>query len=145
MENSDRLAAFLERMKRKGKRLTPQRLAIVQAVLVHGGHPTVEQIHRQILPAYPTTSLATVYKTISLLKEEGEILELEFGERGNRYDGIRPKPHPHMVCTRCGTILDLELSGLEADVARLAREVGFEVESHRLDIFGICPACKQKG
>ena len=145
MENSDRLAAFLERMKRKGRRLTPQRLAIVQALLAHGGHPTVEQIRQQILPAYPTTSLATVYKTISLLKEEGEILELEFGERGNRYDGIRPKPHPHMVCTRCGTILDLELAGLDADVARLARETGFEVESHRFDIFGICPACRNMG
>ncbi len=145
MDINDRLTAFVERMKRKGKRLTPQRLVIVQAVLAHGGHPTVEQIHHEILPAYPTTSLATVYKTVSLLKEEGEILELEFGERGNRYDGMRPKPHPHMVCTRCGTILDLELTGLEADVARLARETGFEVESHRFDIFGICPSCKKGG
>ncbi|MFP5221055.1 MAG: Fur family transcriptional regulator [Acidobacteriota bacterium] len=143
MENSDRLAAFLERMKREGKRLTPQRLAIVKAVMAHGGHPTVEQIHREIREAYPTTSLATVYKTVGLLKEEGEVLELEFGERGNRYDGMRPKPHPHMVCTGCGKILDLELAGLEEDVARLGRETGFEVESHRLDIFGLCPECRK--
>ena len=144
MKHSDRLAAFLDRLKSHGKRLTPQRLAIVRALFAHSGHPTVEQIHHEILGVYPTTSLATVYKTISLLKDEGEILELSFGEQGNRYDGRRPKPHPHMVCTRCGMILDLELLGLEADVARLARDTGFAVQAHRFDIVGICPTCRKE-
>lgn len=140
---SDRFNAILERLKRQGHRMTPQRMAIVRAVLGHAGHPTVEQIHRQILPDYPTTSLATVYKTISLLKAEGELLELGFGEHGSRYDGLRPKPHPHMICTRCGEILDLDMESLDAVVAGFAAKTGYAVNSHRFDVFGLCPACRK--
>ena len=53
-------------------------------------HPSVESIHGQLVEHYPTMSLATVYKTINLLKREGEILELEFSDLGNRYDGRKP-------------------------------------------------------
>ncbi|GFK95902.1 Peroxide operon regulator [Fundidesulfovibrio magnetotacticus] len=142
---TDRLAAILERLKAKGLRLTPQRLAIVKAVLAHPGHPTVEQIHREILNDYPTTSLATVYKTVALLKAEGEILELGFGEQGSRYDGLRPRPHPHMICSRCGEILDLELDDLDDIVARFAASTGYAVDSHRFDVFGVCPRCRESG
>jgi len=140
---TDRFNAILERLKRQGHRMTPQRMAIVRAVLTHAGHPTVEQIHKQMLPDYPTTSLATVYKTISLLKAEGELLELGFGEHGSRYDGLRPRPHPHMICTRCGEILDLDMDSLEAVVAGFAAKTGYAVNSHRFDVFGLCPACRK--
>lgn len=143
MDHTDRQGAILARLKARGHRMTPQRLAILTKVLSHAGHPTVEQIHREILPHYPTTSLATVYKTISLLKAEGEVLELGFGEQGSRYDGLRPGPHPHMICTRCGEIRDLELDALESIVAGFAAETGYAVESHRFDVFGLCPRCRE--
>jgi len=141
--DTDRQDAILARLKARGHRMTPQRLAILGKVLSHAGHPTVEQIHREILPHYPTTSLATVYKTISLLKADGEVLELGFGEQGSRYDGLRPRPHPHMICTRCGEIRDLELDALESIVAGFAAETGYAVESHRFDVFGLCPRCRE--
>ena len=145
MLHQDRQTAILSRLKEQGCRLTPQRLAIVKTVLEHPGHPTVEEIHQAILKAYPTTSLATVYKTIAMLKAAGEVLELGFGEYGSRYDGRKPYPHPHMICTRCGAILDPELDGLETLVARLAEQTGFAVTSHRFDLFGLCPACRTTG
>jgi len=103
--------------------------------------PSAERIHADIIKDFPTTSLATVYKTISLLKEAGEILELGFGDLGSRYDGRRPYPHPHLICSRCGRIVDTEFEGLDRFVAQLAEQSGFCVTNHRFDIFGLCPEC----
>jgi Fur family peroxide stress response transcriptional regulator len=142
MDTRTRLATLLERLRDNGHRLTPQRVAIIRALVEHDGHPTVEQLHQCILPDFPTTSLATVYKTIALLKEDGEVLELGFGELGSRYDGRHPEPHPHLICTRCGAIADYALQGLDELVARMAAETGFAVDTHRFDMFGLCPACR---
>ncbi|MBZ2172562.1 Fur family transcriptional regulator [Nitratidesulfovibrio sp. SRB-5] len=142
MDTRTRLASLLERLRDNGHRLTPQRVAIVRALIEHDGHPTVEQLHQSILPDFPTTSLATVYKTIALLKEDGEVLELGFGELGSRYDGRHPEPHPHLICTRCGAIADYSLQELDELVARMAAATGFAVTSHRFDMFGLCPACR---
>lgn len=145
MNAQDRLSALLDRLRTRGHRLTPQRVAIVRALLGHDGHPSVEQLHKEILRDFPTTSLATVYKTIHLLKEQNEVLELGFGELGSRYDGKRPLPHPHLICTRCGAIADPEgdnPGAMEELVSSLAEQAGFLVTSHRFDIFGLCPACR---
>jgi Fur family peroxide stress response transcriptional regulator len=144
MESEKRLNEFLKRLRECGNRLTPQRVAIVEVVLKHKGHPTVEQIHREIKKDFPTTSLATVYKTISLLKEHGEVLELGFGDFGSRYDGRKPYPHPHMICTQCGKILDSEVEGFDTIVAQLAQQTGFLVKNHRFDLFGLCSSCRDK-
>lgn len=142
MDTRTRLATLLDSLRDKGHRLTPQRVAIIRTLVEHDGHPTVEQLHQAILPDFPTTSLATVYKTIAMLKEDGEVLELGFGELGSRYDGKHPEPHPHLICTRCGAIADYSLQGLDELVARMAAETGFAVASHRFDMFGLCPACR---
>jgi len=137
-----RLAALLDRLRTLGHRLTPQRVAIVRALLERDDHPTVEQLHRAIQVDFPTTSLATVYKTIHLLKQQGEVLELGFGELGSRYDGRRPQPHPHLICTRCGSITDSRCEDLDELVDRLARQTGFSVSTHRFDLFGLCMDCR---
>lgn len=139
-----RLDALLGRLKVQGLRLTPQRVAIVRELVTRCDHPTVEQLHKAILAAFPTTSLATVYKTIHLLKEQGEVLELGFGELGSRYDGRRPEPHPHLICTRCGAISDPPAPCAELDqlAERLAGQSGFSISAHRFDLFGLCAACR---
>lgn len=142
MNSTNRLNTLFERLRARGCRLTPQRVAIVKTLLEHVGHPTVEQIHGSILRDFPTTSLATVYKTINLLKEDREVLELRFGEYGSRYDGRRPSPHPHMICVRCGEIRDADLDGVTELVARMAEMTGYAVTAHRFDLFGVCPACQ---
>jgi Fur family transcriptional regulator, peroxide stress response regulator len=142
MDPELRLKELLQRLRGRGNRLTPQRVAIVKAVLAHDGHPTVEQIHRELLHAFPTTSLATVYKTMTLLKDAGEVLELGFGDLGSRFDGRKPYPHPHLICTGCGRIMDSEVQGFEEVVANLAKQENFLVKNHRFDIFGLCSACR---
>ncbi len=142
--NADnRLQAIVRRLVENGRRITPQRLAILNVLTKSRDHPSVEQVHQAILKDFPTTSLATVYKTIHLLKEEGEILELEFSELGNRYDGIKPKPHPHVICGKCGAIVDPETVDLEELTRLIAKETGFAINSHRLDFYGLCPLCRE--
>lgn len=143
-QRAARLSSLLERLKGRGLRMTPQRLAILRALVMHPGHPTVEELHQVLQPQFPTMSLATVYKTITLLKGAGEVLELEFSSRDNRFDGHNPLPHPHLICTGCGRILDPLVPDLAGMIADLSRRTGYAVTSHRLDFYGLCPECRKK-
>jgi Fur family transcriptional regulator, peroxide stress response regulator len=140
----ERLEAIIRGLRDGGHRITPQRLAILRAMVVEASHPSVEEVHRRIQREFPTTSLATVYKTVSLLKAAGEILELGFGDLGSRYDALRPYPHPHVICTRCGAIRDPEDLGIQPLVERMAQETGYAILTHRFDLFGLCPSCQKQ-
>jgi Fur family transcriptional regulator, peroxide stress response regulator len=139
-----RMAAMVQRLKEAECRITPQRLAILEVLVQSNGHPSAEDIYRQLVKSFPTMSPATVYKTLSLLKSQGEVLELEFSDLANRYDGKKPYPHPHVICTECGLIVDQTFLGLEEITGRVMAETGFTISTHRLDFFGVCPNCRGK-
>jgi Fur family transcriptional regulator, peroxide stress response regulator len=141
---ASRLDHMIERLKEKGFRITPQRIAIVEILANSCEHPGVDQIYREVKKSFPTTSLATVYKTVTLLKELGEIIEMGFGDESNRYDGKNPQPHPHIMCLKCKSIIDPDLSSLNEMSRELSEETGYRILSHRLDFFGICPDCRKK-
>lgn len=141
---TERLRHMLEKLKKSGLRMTPQRLAIVHALASTQAHPSVEEIHAEVIRRFPTTSLATVYKTITLLKEMQEVLELGFPDMSNRYDGLKPYPHPHVICIRCKKIMDPELISVGDLAEEIARKTRFTIVSHRLDFFGLCPDCRQQ-
>ncbi len=138
-----RFDEMIEALRRANFRLTPQRLEILKILASSREHPSVEQVYDQVRQRFPTTSLATVYRNILKLKELGQVLELGFGEGGNRYDGNRPFPHPHMVCVECRKILDPDIANLDHFTERLSRMTGFKILNHRMDFFGICPRCQQ--
>ena len=139
-----RLDEILGKLRQREFRITPQRIAILQAFLNTDQHPSVEQVYNQVKTHFPTTSLATVYKTVTLLKEIGEILEISFTDGGKRYDGNNPYPHPHLICTRCNRIIDPEVSLLDQMTAEVAKKTGYQVTSHQVELFGVCPACQKK-
>ena len=144
VEPQARLDELTTRLREGGNRLTPQRMAVLKILAASEGHPSVEQIYERVKVDFPMTSLATIYKTVTLLKEMGEVLELGFSHDSNRYDGHKPYPHPHLICTKCKNIVDPEvatLSGLPQEVADVS---GYQIVSHRLDFFGICPQCQGK-
>ncbi|MFZ5569061.1 MAG: Fur family transcriptional regulator [Thermodesulfobacteriota bacterium] len=138
-----RLDQMLTRLKEQNFRLTPQRMAVIEILAASEGHPTVAQIYDAVKAKFPTTSLATVYKTVLLLKEIGEVLELGFADGSNRYDGARPYPHPHIICTKCRKIMDPELSTLDHLNEEMAVKTGYRIQYHHLDFFGLCPACQR--
>ncbi len=138
-----RLDDIIAKLRQLEFRITPQRIAILKAFLRSDKHPSVEQVHTQVKINFSTTSLATVYKTVTLLKAIGEILELSFPDGRNRYDGRRPYPHPHLICTQCQTILDPEVSSVDQMAAEIEKTSGYRVLSHQLEFFGVCPACQK--
>ena len=139
-----RLAELVERLRERGCRITPQRLAILRILAASVGHPTAEHIFDQIRSEFPTTSLATVYKTIATLKELGEVLELEFSNESNRYDGNKPYPHAHLICVKCHDIVDPDMDILDGLPQQMAARAGYQLISHRFDIYGICPRCQRE-
>lgn len=142
-QQPQRLAAITARLRQCGYRITPQRLAILNELAGSLDHPTAETVHRRLLGDLPDLSLATVYKTITALKACGEILELQFSDRDNRYDAARATPHPHLICQGCGAVVDPPLPDIEALAAALAESTGYSILSLRLDFFGLCPRCRQ--
>ena len=143
-DSKTRLNQMLNKLKKNQHRITPQRMAVLKILAASKGHPSVERIYEQVKRHFPTTSLATVYKSVALIKELGEVLELGFTDGSNRYDGNKPYPHPHLVCTECKEIMDPSLSALADVTQELTQETGFRITNHRLDFFGICPDCQKK-
>ena len=139
-----RLAQMIAKLKENEFRITPQRYAVLRILAHSEYHPSAESIYEQLIADYPTMSPATVYKTINLLKKNGEILELEFSEMSNRYDGNKPYPHPHMICTQCGAIVDPPMHDFEKLKSKMMEETGFTISSFRLDFFGLCPDCRKQ-
>lgn len=137
-----RFEELIRKMRARGGRITPQRVAIVRILAESSGHPSAEEIYRRIRRQFPTTSLATVYKVISLLKEMGEVLELGFADGSSRFDGHNPRPHAHLICVRCQKIIDPEAGSLEALPRDIAAASGYQLIAHRFDIYGICPDCR---
>ncbi len=141
-EFEQRLQQMLEKLQGLDFRITHQRLAVIRVLAASDDHPSAEQIFEKVRARFPTTSLATVYKTIALLKDVGEVLELGFPDGSNRYDGNKPYPHPHIVCSGCGKIVDPEVVGLDELENQIVRKTGFKILHHRLDFFGLCEECQ---
>ena len=139
-----RLQQLTRKLRDRGHRLTPQRLAVLKILAVSEGHPTVQQIYDQIKADFPMTSLATVYKTVTLIKDMGEVLELSFSDGSNHYAGNKPFPHPHLICTKCKSITDPEVPGQATLFQQVEEATGYEILSHRLDFYGICPQCQDQ-
>lgn len=144
IEPQKRIEEMLSKLKERDFRITPQRLAILKILAASEGHPSVDDIYQEVKAEFPTTSLATVYKTIALLKELNEVIELSFPDGSNRYDGNNPAPHPHAICIKCRKIMDPELINIDALTEEMSQKTGYKIFYHELEFFGLCPVCQQK-
>ena len=126
-----RLDQMLSKLKDHDFRITPQPLAVLKVLAASEGHPTVERIYETVRAEFPTTSIATIYKTVNLLKQINEVLELGFADGSNRYDGNKPFPHPHVICTQCKKIIDPDLGSLKGLTEEVVAETGFQIQTHR--------------
>ena len=138
-----RFEVLVGRLREQECRLTPQRIALLRLLAASDGHPSASDLFARLHAQFPTTSPATIYKTLNLLKELGEVLELGFADDDHRYDGNRPYPHPHLICIRCRKIVDPEVSIAQDLVQQVARQSGYQITGHRLDFFGVCPDCRE--
>ena len=137
-----RFEELVARLREREYRLTPQRIALLRLLAASDGHPSASQLYEQMKDQFPTTSLATVYKTLNVLKEIDEVLELGFSGDDNRYDGNKPYPHPHLICIRCQKIRDPEVTLAQSLIQEVAQSSGYQIVGHRLDFYGLCPDCQ---
>ena len=132
-------------MEARGLALTPRRSKLLEILASSERHPSVGEIHQEVTRSFPGTSLATVYNTIELLKEAGQVLEIEFSGAANRYDGRRPQSHPHLICLECERIEDGDLAEPDLPLDAVAAATGYKLVSRRTDYYGVCPACQTGG
>ncbi len=144
MDSQARFRQLVAKLKERRYRATPQRVALLKIIAASEGHPSAAQMFEQIRHLFPTTTLATVYKTLTLLKQMGEVLELEFSSAENRYDGNNPYPHLHLLCFQCRKIVDPQVDLLSRLPTQVAKKTGFQITGQRFDLYGICPDCQSK-
>lgn len=137
-----------EILRTKKIKVTPQRMAVYSILKETKAHPNVEMIYQKLKPEYPAMSLATVYKTVDVLKKVGLIQELNVGEGGLRYDAT-VKPHAHAYCKSCGKVKDVDFFPLEqfeddALINNVQEKIGFDVSSIQLYFFGLCSSCREE-
>jgi len=128
----------------EGKRLTKQRRVIIRAIETMEGHFDVYELHRKVEEADHRISLSTVYRTLNLLKEMGLVRELDLGEGYTVYEIVRDLEHHHLICIRCGRIVEFHCAHCEATHRRLAEKYGFEIVSSQVVLQGYCPQCREE-
>lgn len=134
-------AAFEAACEQAGLAVTDQRRLIYRAVCDTLDHPTADTVYLRIRKQAPRLSLATVYRNLRLFAEAGIIEEVATGDSFARFDGNR-RPHHHLICRRCGSVADYYSESLDAVVPSRTSVDGFEIESAKMNLVGVCSGCK---
>jgi len=133
-----------EILREKGHRLTPQRMLILKSIYETDSHISAEEIYEQLHASYPYSNISTVYRTLELLKELNLVTETNFGDGRARYHSAKKGHHHHLVCHKCGKIMDLDESVLSPLKDALLRDYGFAADLKHLAISGECQDCRSK-
>lgn len=126
---------LMEKCLEKGIRVTSQRHIIVGVIEESVDHPDVDQLYRRAVEEDSTISIATVYRTVKLLEEAGVIDRIEFGDGRARYEESG-EHHEHLIDVETGDVIEFYHAELEALKEQVAREMGYELVDHRLELFG---------
>lgn len=126
---------------KKTQRMTKQKKVILDVLRSVDIHPTAEWIYQQARQEIPGLSLGTVYRNLNLLRDNGEILELNYGSGQSHYDG-RPENHYHFMCRQCGRVFDVEMGLMKTIETKVKNQCDFKIEGHRLEFYGLCSECQ---
>jgi Fur family transcriptional regulator, ferric uptake regulator len=138
-------ATLGEHLRRRGLRWSSTRDAVVDAFLGAPHHVSVDELLARVRRREPGVGHATVYRTLRLLEETGLATSHQFGDGPTRYEpSAGTRHHDHLVCTGCGVIVEFEEPEIERLQDEVARDRGFVTESHRLELYGRCPTCRDR-
>ena len=136
-------SVIIDNLRKMGYKATSQRIAICRLVLSSQEHPTAQRIYRDVKRVHPTVSLATVYKTLQVLKELRLIQQLPLPQGETRFDS-NVSPHINAICLQCGNVADLRDQSLSNVVSRAATKTKFKVTGQRFDLYGVCNKCASR-
>ncbi len=141
-------AALLDRFRRylrdHRQPVTRQRDLVAQTVFLSDDHPSVEAILRRLKDRGEAVGTATVYRTLELLVESGLVRAHDFGEGFKRYEPMPAQTHhEHLICDRCGGVVEFQNERLERMLPIIADEHAFQHSHHRVEIYGVCRDCRR--
>ena len=135
-------ATIVNAFEEAGYRRTGPRRALAELVASRGGHFTAEELltesHRRRL----RVTRATVFRSLDVLSDLGLVERLDLPTGGHAFVACEPEHHHHVICSSCGSSTPIEDAGIEQLAESIGRATGYEVETHRLELFGRCPACR---
>ncbi|MGC8838452.1 MAG: Fur family transcriptional regulator [Anaerolineae bacterium] len=136
---------FLEQLRKRGFRLTPQREMVLSVLHDVQGHATAEEIYARVQKISSSVDISTVYRTLELLQEFDLVaaFDLEDGQRHYELLGLHG-PHCHLVCRACGTTVSVDLEVVQPLGERLLQDYGFQADLEHLTITGLCRECQAR-
>ncbi|MBT3786024.1 transcriptional repressor [bacterium] len=133
---------FIEFLKQKRLKQTQQRMDVLRKLLSLQTHVNAEELFHALRKENPSIGYSTVYRTLKLLTECGIAKENQFGDRITRYESsFNRKHHDHIVCVECNEIYEFENEQIETLQREVAKNLGFQMLDHKLEIYGICKLC----
>lgn len=141
----DRFAIFKEHLRQQGLKSTSQRDDIARVFFSSNRHISVEELYNAVKQVNPRIGYATVYRTMKLLTECGLALERHFRDGEARYESAAEgHHHDHLICERCGKIVEFAEDRIEDLQAEVARRLGFRFTGHKMELYGLCRDCQKK-
>jgi len=132
---------YAQLLKEHGLKATFQRMTILSAI-DDMGHANVDEIYERVLETHPTLSLATVYKNIITMVDEGVLVEVPIAGRKSKYE-LKKEEHLHLVCIECGSVVDQEMDPvLDEDTRKVASNSSFALRERQLNLYGVCEKCQ---
>lgn len=136
---------FSRYLKEKGLLNSKPRAQILDIFLKTEKHPTINDLYDLVRKKNPQIGLATVYRTMEVICDAGLARKIDFGDGTNRYEHkYRHQHHHHLVCLKCGRIIEITSDKLETIQRQLAKKHGFTIAKDTMKIFGTCKTCRRK-
>ncbi|MGB4599260.1 MAG: Fur family transcriptional regulator [Trichlorobacter sp.] len=131
---------FIAACRQAGLKVTHQRTEIYRQLLLMPDHPTAETVHKRLLPALPSISLDTVYRTLTTLEQHNLVARIQTAESQARFEAVYA-PHHHLICSRCKRVMDfhwpaIDTLALPPDLAKWG-----VIDSKTIVIYGVCASC----
>lgn len=122
-------------------KLTRQRRLVLETLQQSREHLDASELYQLVKTRDPKISLATVYRTLALLKEMGLVSEQHLGEEHGHFEMLPQTPHYHFTCQHCGRVIEFELPDLAEALQRIADQQGLYIQSVQLALDGLCDSC----
>lgn len=146
LESAEQLSATARTtISSTGRRMTPQRAALLEIIQESDEHLDADEIYRRARERGEKISLSTVYRTLSLLKELDLVDELHLWDEHHHYESRTTREHCHLLCQVCGGVTEVSGRVVGRIKAVVADQFGFEVERAQVDFLGVCERCRASG
>lgn len=146
MEYDVLLEEFKKILKTSGLKYTKQRESLLKLLYNNDEHCTPDELYEALKEMDPNQNIgiATIYRTLNLLEESGMVTSISFGTAGKKFELANKPHHDHMICKSCNKIIEFQDDVVEQRQLKIAKEHGFKLSSHLMQLYGTCKECQKK-